>query len=42
MEKYVTNNSLYLVGSIQDVLNELRNLAGKYTTVDEVINVYLN
>jgi len=42
MEKYVTNNSLYLVGSMQDVITELRELARKYHTLEEVINIYLN
>lgn len=37
MDKYITHNSLFLVGSIQDVLKELRKLATEYKTVSEVI-----
>jgi len=42
MEKYITNNSLYLVGPIQDVLDELRRLACEHKTVQDCINTFLN
>lgn len=42
MEKFITNNSLYLVGSIEDVMKEIRLLSRKYKTVRECINAYLN
>lgn len=42
MEKYITNNTFYLVGPIRDVLDELKRLALKYNTVKDVINLYLN
>lgn len=42
MEKLVTNNSLYLVGSLKDVMQEIKLLSLKYKTVRECINYYLN
>jgi hypothetical protein len=42
MEKFVTKNSLYLVGSLKDVLEEIRRLSKEYNTVLDCINVYLN
>ncbi|MGI6227866.1 MAG: hypothetical protein ACOYJ1_16640 [Peptococcales bacterium] len=42
MEKYISNNSFYLVGSFQDVLEELRNLALEHTTVQDILDCYLN
>jgi len=42
MKIYVQKDSLYLIGSFQEILEKINQLAQTYSTVQEAINSYLH
>lgn len=42
MEKFITYNALYLTGSFEEVLREIKRLSREFKTVRDYIHVFLN